>query len=226
MSVIDFPGSGVQNSSNYYNLCDLELYVNGTTITEATTATLYIKCAGFFAFDLDLSFYQSTGNIITDKSYITTTPTGVLAKAASSSHARLTQLDISIGGGATYLEPGQIGFANGASVNGLTSYQLKLGIPGYSPTSTAYYPGTLVLNHKVTGSSDSPYVGNYTNTLKLVNANITLTLPNKNGTLALQEDCLSITGGELTGNLTLKGTGSNGPTDLIIDNNAYASGIT
>lgn len=189
MSVISFLGNGVQNASKYYDLCNLELYVNGTNLKEAATATLYIKCTGFFAFDLDLSFYQSTGNIITDKSYITNTPTGIFAASAQySDFARLTHLNISADGGAIDLQPGQINFTNGASINGLTSYQLKLGITGYSPNPTNYYPGSLTFNHNVLGSSSSSHTGNYTNTLELADANITLKLPSKSGTIALVDD--------------------------------------
>lgn len=71
---------------NYiWNLCDLELYVGSDG-----TATLYLKCKGYFAYDLNVEGMQlSTGTIIYDGTYITTTPSGTLTAKASTAMNRL-----------------------------------------------------------------------------------------------------------------------------------------
>lgn len=71
-----------------WNAADLVLYVNGASATAANTATLYVKCNGYFAFDLDLELFQSTASIIYDGTYIAETPSGTLAAQASTSTKR------------------------------------------------------------------------------------------------------------------------------------------
>lgn len=65
--------------------CDLELYVDSDS-----TATLYLKCKGYFTYDLNVEGFElSTGTIIYDGTYITTTPSGTLTAKASTAKNRL-----------------------------------------------------------------------------------------------------------------------------------------
>lgn len=88
ISLIDIAGTA-STMNDVWKTADLVLYVNGTSTTAVNTATLYIKCAGYFVFDLDLELYQSTATITYDGTYITTTPSGTLAAQASITNKRV-----------------------------------------------------------------------------------------------------------------------------------------
>lgn len=83
ISLIDITGSASATSA-IWEKANLVLYVNSDN-----TATLYIQCKSHFTYDLDVEVFQSTANIVYDGTYITTTPTGTLADAASSSTKRM-----------------------------------------------------------------------------------------------------------------------------------------
>lgn len=84
ISLIDI-AAGVGNMSAIWNHCDLELYVDSDS-----TATLYLKCSHYFAYDLNVEgLWLSTGTIIYDGTYITTTPSGTLTAKASTAKNRL-----------------------------------------------------------------------------------------------------------------------------------------
>ena len=91
ISLIDIVGSA-DNISRIWNVCDLELYVNSDD-----TATLYLKCMGYFAYDLNVEgLHLSTGTIIYDGTYITTTPSGTLTAKASTAKNRLELYNSSV----------------------------------------------------------------------------------------------------------------------------------
>lgn len=84
ISLIDI-AARVGNMSAIWNHCDLELYVDSDS-----TATLYLKCIHYFTYDLNVEgLVLSTGTIIYDGTYITTTPSGTLTAKASTSMNRL-----------------------------------------------------------------------------------------------------------------------------------------
>lgn len=83
ISLIDIAGTA-SNMNSIWNIADLVLYVD----TDAT-ATIYIKCNGYFTFDIDLELFQSTASIVYDGSHLTTTPSGTLTAQASTSTKRL-----------------------------------------------------------------------------------------------------------------------------------------
>lgn len=84
ISLIDIAAE-VGDMRNIWNSCDLELYVDSDG-----TATLYLKCSNFFLYDLNLNgMHLSTGTIIYDGTYITTTPSGTLTAKASTAKNRL-----------------------------------------------------------------------------------------------------------------------------------------
>lgn len=92
----DTPGIALSNIAgsasdmkNIWGIADLVLYTNGTSATAKNTATLYVKCTGYYVFDLDLELYQGTGSITYNGTYITSTPSGVLAAQASTSTKRM-----------------------------------------------------------------------------------------------------------------------------------------
>lgn len=97
ISLIDIVGSA-DRMIRIWNVCDLELYVNSDD-----TATLYLKCNGYFVYDLNVEgLALSTGTIIYDDTYITTTPSGTLTAKASTAKNRLELYNSSahIGGNA------------------------------------------------------------------------------------------------------------------------------
>lgn len=88
IALLDITGTAT-SMSNVWSISDLVLYVNGSSTTAANTATLYVKCNGYFTFDLDLELFQSTASIVYDGSYITTTPSGTLVTQASTTPRRV-----------------------------------------------------------------------------------------------------------------------------------------
>lgn len=84
ISLIDIAADMVY-MNNIWDRCDLELYVDSDG-----TATLYLKCKEYFVYDLNVEGIQlSTGTIIYDGTYITTTPSGTLKTKASTAMNRL-----------------------------------------------------------------------------------------------------------------------------------------
>lgn len=83
ISLIDIAGTA-SNMNSIWNIADVVLYV----ATDAT-ATVYIKCNGYFTFDIDLELFQSTASIVYDGSHLTATPSGTLTAQASTSTKRL-----------------------------------------------------------------------------------------------------------------------------------------
>ena len=83
MSVIDIAGDASAMSS-IWNTAELVLYTNSDN-----TATLYIKCYNYYAFDIDLELYQSSASITYDGTYITKTPSGTLNAKSSTSTRRM-----------------------------------------------------------------------------------------------------------------------------------------
>ena len=91
ISLIDIAAE-VGDMRNIWNCCDLELYVDSDG-----TATLYLKCSNFFLYDLNLNgMHLSTGTIIYDGTYITTTPSGTLTAKASTAMNRLELYNSSV----------------------------------------------------------------------------------------------------------------------------------
>ena len=104
ISLINIAGAATAMSS-IWSICDLVLYVNGTSTTGAATATLYAKCASYFTFDFDIEVFQSSAAITYDGTYITTTPSGTLAAQASTSTKRLELINGSLLANGTALVP-------------------------------------------------------------------------------------------------------------------------
>jgi hypothetical protein len=88
IALIDIAGTATAMST-IWNVCELQLYVNGNSTSAANTATLYAKCSGWFTFDLDLELFQSGASITYDGTYIATTPTGTLAASSSTTTRRV-----------------------------------------------------------------------------------------------------------------------------------------
>lgn len=88
IALMDIAGTATSMSS-IWNIADLVLYTNGTSATAANTASLYVRCYGYFTFDLDLELFQSEASITYDGSYITTTPSGTLAAQSSTTTKRV-----------------------------------------------------------------------------------------------------------------------------------------
>lgn len=108
-----------------WDKCDLELYVDSDS-----TATLYLKCKDYFAYDLNVEGIElSTGTIIYDGTYITTTPSGTLTAKASTATNRLELCNNSVRiGGNTVVQSWKYqnisvpasAWGSGASVAGAT----------------------------------------------------------------------------------------------------------
>lgn len=88
IALFDIAGAATSMSS-IWNIADLVLYVNGTSTTAANTATLYVKCSGYFTFDLDLELFQSGASITYDGTYVTSTPSGTLTAKSSTTTRRV-----------------------------------------------------------------------------------------------------------------------------------------
>lgn len=90
ISLLDIAGSG--NMSNIWGTCDIVIYTDAETVSETTNDngidTVYLKCKGYFTFDLDLEMFQSTAEILYNGTYLTTEPTGTLVAQASTSTKR------------------------------------------------------------------------------------------------------------------------------------------
>ena len=87
ISLIDIAGTATGMNS-IWGIADLVLYVDTDN-----TATVYIKCHGYFTFDIDLELFQASASIIYNGSHITTTPSGTLTAQASTSTKRLELVD-------------------------------------------------------------------------------------------------------------------------------------
>lgn len=88
IALMDIAGAATA-MSNIWGVADLVLYVNGSSTTAANTATLYVKCNGYFTFDLDLELFQSAASIDYNGTYTTTTPSGTLVTQASTTSRRV-----------------------------------------------------------------------------------------------------------------------------------------
>ena len=90
ISLLDIAGSG--NMSNIWGTCDIVIYTDAETVSETANDngidTVYLKCKGYFTFDLDLEMFQSTAEILYNGTYLTTEPTGTLVAQASTSTKR------------------------------------------------------------------------------------------------------------------------------------------
>lgn len=84
ISLLDIAG-GAGSMTSVWNMCDIVSYRNTTT----KTTTIYLKCKGYFLFDLDLKFFQSGITVSYNGTYQTTTPTGTLGAQASTSDKRM-----------------------------------------------------------------------------------------------------------------------------------------
>jgi len=81
-ALLDLGGTGTMSS--IFDTADLVAYKNSDN-----TADIYIKCKGYFTFDLDVEVYQSSASITYDGTHITTTPSGTESEKASTSTSRL-----------------------------------------------------------------------------------------------------------------------------------------
>ena len=90
ISLLDIAGSG--NMSSIWGTCDIVIYTDAETVSETANDngidTVYLKCKGYFTFDLDLEMFQSTAEILYNGTYLTTEPTGTLVAQASTSTKR------------------------------------------------------------------------------------------------------------------------------------------
>lgn len=84
ISVLDISG-GATSMNNIWGRCDIVLYRD----TTSKQTSIYLKCNGYFTFDLDFEFFQSGITITYDGSYITSTPTGTLGAQASTTNKRM-----------------------------------------------------------------------------------------------------------------------------------------
>lgn len=82
LALLDIGGTGTMSS--IFDIADLVVYKNSDN-----TADIYIRCKGYFTFDLDVEVYQSTASITYDGTYTTTTPSGTESGKASTSTSRL-----------------------------------------------------------------------------------------------------------------------------------------
>ncbi len=84
ISLIDI-ATNADGMDQIWSHCDLELYVDNDG-----TATLYLRCNSYLTYDLNVEGMRlSTGTIIYDGTYITTTPSGTLTAKASTAKNRL-----------------------------------------------------------------------------------------------------------------------------------------
>ena len=81
-ALLDLGGTGTMSS--IFDTADLVAYKNSDN-----TADIYVKCKGYFTFDLDVEVYQSSASITYDGTHITTTPSGTESGKASTSTSRL-----------------------------------------------------------------------------------------------------------------------------------------
>lgn len=84
IALMDIAG-GASSMSSIWSMCDIVIY----TDANATTDTVYLKCASYFTFDLDLEIFQSSATILYNGSYLTTEPTGTLNAKASTTTKRV-----------------------------------------------------------------------------------------------------------------------------------------
>ena len=82
IALLDIAGSA-NTMSRIWSVCDIVVYTNSDT-----TDTVYLKCNGYFTFDIDIELFQSGCAILYNGSYVTTTPSGTLTASASTSTKR------------------------------------------------------------------------------------------------------------------------------------------
>lgn len=88
ISVLDITG-GATSMNSIWNRCDIVLYRDSTS----KKTTIYLKCNGYFTFDLDFEFFQSGIEVTYNGTYITTAPSGTLGAQASASNRRMEIID-------------------------------------------------------------------------------------------------------------------------------------
>lgn len=84
ISALDISG-GATSMNNIWSRCDIVLYRD----TTSKQTSIYLKCNGYFTFDLDFEFFQSGIAITYNGSYISATPSGTLGAQASTSNKRM-----------------------------------------------------------------------------------------------------------------------------------------
>lgn len=83
MSLIDIAGSA-ESMFGIWSNCDIVIYKN-----EDNSASVYLKCLHWYAFDINLEVFQKTATIDYTGNYQKTEPTGTLVVQASTSNKRL-----------------------------------------------------------------------------------------------------------------------------------------
>ena len=119
IALIDIAGAASATSS-IWNIADLVLYTNGSSATAANTASLYIKCVGYFVFDLDLELFQSGASITYDGTYITTTPSGTISGQSSNSTKRVEVINSKL-----YVNGKELPFSSDVSATYATKTELN-----------------------------------------------------------------------------------------------------
>ena len=119
IALIDIAGAASATSS-IWNVADLVLYTNGSSATAANTASLYVKCTGYFVFDLDLELFQSGANITYDGTYTTTTPSGTISGQSSNSTKRVEVIN-----GKLYVNGKELPFSSDVSETYATKTELN-----------------------------------------------------------------------------------------------------
>ena len=84
IACIAIAGTAV-NESGFFARADIVCYENSDA-----TETVYIKCNGYYTYDIDLEVFQSAAQILYDGTYSASTPTGTLTASASASTKRIT----------------------------------------------------------------------------------------------------------------------------------------
>lgn len=92
ISLLDIAG-GATAMSSIWGRCDIVIYTDAnpvsTTAVDNGKDIIYLKCSGYYTFDLDVELFQSTATFLYDGTYLTTTPTGTLVAQASTSNKRV-----------------------------------------------------------------------------------------------------------------------------------------
>lgn len=179
ISLINFNGTLIRSNIEW-EYVDIIAYEN-----DDSTITVYLKCQGYFAFDLDLKLYHSLCKILYDGNHIASTPAGTFKTSASTStyKAELTN-------GKLYVAGKQVALADD--------------IPNYS-NATESKAGLMSAEDKK--KLDNIEDGAQKNVINVITVNGSKIEP-QNGTVDLSiedNDKLPLSGGEVTGNVQQSG---------------------
>lgn len=149
ISVLDIAG-GATSMNNIWSRCDIVLYRDSTS----KKTSVYLKCNGYFTFDLDFEFFQSGVKITYNETHISTTPSGTLGAQASTSNKRMEIMNSQ-----AYVAGAKLLKSSDVSVSQTLTSGAEIGEITINGTSTKLYaPATGSVNTSLASPQQTYYL--------------------------------------------------------------------